>query len=174
MAILEIKVYGDPILREKSQPVEKITPEILNIIKDMTETMYAASGVGLAAPQVGVLKRIIIVDGGEEGVIALINPKIVDKEGESIAEEGCLSLPDIYANVKRSSKVTVEALDLDGEQIEITKEDLIARALQHEIDHLEGVLFIDRIGRTKRQLLLNQLTKQNMVIPQKAKKYSKT
>ncbi|HBY57048.1 MAG TPA: peptide deformylase [Candidatus Atribacteria bacterium] len=174
MAILEIKVYGDPVLREKSQPVEKITPEILNIIKDMTETMYAASGVGLAAPQVGVLKRIIIVDGGEEGVIALINPKIVDKEGESIAEEGCLSLPDIYANVKRSSKVTVEALDLDGEQIKITKEDLIARALQHEIDHLEGTLFIDRIGRTKRQLLLNQLAKKNMVISQKAKKYSKT
>ncbi|HDK26469.1 MAG TPA: peptide deformylase [Candidatus Atribacteria bacterium] len=160
MAILEIKVYGDPILREKSKPVEKIAPEILNLIKDMTETMYAASGVGLAAPQVGVSKRIIIVDGGEEGVIALINPKIVDEEGEVIAEEGCLSLPGIYANVKRSSKVTVEALDLDGEHIEITKEDLIARALQHEIDHLEGVLFIDRIGRTKRQLLLNKLIKQ--------------
>ena len=160
MAILEIKVYGDPILREKSKPVKKITPEILNLVQDMTETMYATSGIGLAAPQVGVSKRIIIADGGEEGVIALINPKIVDEEGEAISEEGCLSLPDIYANVKRFYKVRVEALDLDGEQIKITKEDLIARVLQHEIDHLEGVLFIDRIGRTKRQLLLNKLIKQ--------------
>ncbi|HEC91494.1 MAG TPA: peptide deformylase, partial [Candidatus Atribacteria bacterium] len=98
-------------------------------------------------------------DGGEEGVIALINPEIVDEEGEAIAEEGCLSLPDIYANVKRSSQVTVEALDLDGEEIKITKENLIARVLQHEIDHLEGVLFIDRIGRAKRQLLLDKLIK---------------
>jgi len=160
MAILEIKVYGDPILREKSKPVKKITPEILNLVQDMTETMYATSGIGLAAPQVGVSKRIIIADGGEEGVIALINPKIVDEEGEAISEEGCLSLPDIYANVKRFYKVRVEALDLDGEQIKITKEDLIARVLQHEIDHLEGVLFIDRIGRAKRQLLLDKLIKQ--------------
>lgn len=159
MAILEIKIYGAPILREKSKPVKKITPEILKLVQDMTETMYAASGIGLAAPQVGVSKRIIIADGGEEGVIALINPEIVDEEGEAIAEEGCLSLPDIYANVKRSSQVTVEALDLDGEEIKITKENLIARVLQHEIDHLEGVLFIDRIGRAKRQLLLDKLIK---------------
>jgi len=159
MAILEIKIYGAPILREKSKPVKKITPEILNLVQDMTETMYATSGIGLAAPQVGVSKRIIIADGGEEGVIALINPKIVDEEGEAIAEEGCLSLPDIYAKVKRSSQVTVEALDLDGEQIKITKKNLIARVLQHEIDHLEGVLFIDRIGRAKRQLLLDKLIK---------------
>lgn len=160
MAILEIKEYGEPVLREKSLPVKEITPEILNIIRDMAETMYTASGVGLAAPQVGILKRIIIIDVNEEGLIVLINPKIVRREGEVVEEEGCLSLPDIYSKVKRSSKVTVKALNENGEPIEITKEGLIARALEHEIDHLEGILFIDRIGRVERQILLNKLKKQ--------------
>jgi len=160
MAILEIKEYGEEVLREKSLPVKEITPEILNLIRDMAETMYVASGVGLSAPQVGVLKRIIVIDGQEEGLIALINPKIVRREGEVIAEEGCLSFPEIYCEVKRSSRVTAEALNQKGERIEITKEGLIARALQHEIDHLDGILFIDKVGRTKRQLLLTKLKNQ--------------
>lgn len=160
MAILEIKEYGEPILREKSLPVKKITPKISDFIRDMAETMYSASGVGLSAPQVGVLKRIIVIDGHEEGLIALINPKIARREGEVVEEEGCLSFPDMYSQVKRSSRVTVEALNQKGERVEITKEGLIARALQHEIDHLEGILFIDKIGRAKRQLLLNKLKKQ--------------
>lgn len=160
MAILKIKEYGEPVLREKSLPVKEITPEILDFIRDMAETMYTDSGVGLSAPQVGALKRIIVIDGHEEGLIALINPKIVRREGEVVEEEGCLSFPDMYSEVKRSSKVTVEAINQQGEQIEITKEDLIARALQHEIDHLDGILFIDRIGKTKRQILLNKLKKQ--------------
>jgi peptide deformylase len=159
MAILEIKEYGEPILREKALPVEEVTPEILNLIKDMAETMYTASGVGLAASQVGVPKRIILVDGEEDGLIVLINPMIIKSEGEVVAEEGCLSVPDIYSQVKRSSKVTVKALNQNGDPIEITKEDLIARALQHEIDHLDGILFIDRIGRMERQILLNKLKK---------------
>lgn len=159
MAILEIKEYGEPILREKALPVEEVTPEILNLIKDMAETMYTASGIGLAASQVGVPKRIILVDGEEDGLIVLINPMIIKSEGEVIAEEGCLSVPDIYSQVKRSSKVTVKALNENGDPIEITKEDLIARALQHEIDHLDGILFIDRIGRMERQILLNKLKK---------------
>ena len=159
MAILEIKEYGEPILREKALPVEEVTPEILNLIKDMAETMYTASGVGLAASQVGVPKRIILVDGEEDGLIVLINPMIIKSEGEVVAEEGCLSVPDIYSQVKRSSKVTVKALNENGDPIEITKEDLIARALQHEIDHLDGILFIDRIGRMERQILLNKLKK---------------
>ena len=159
MAILEIKEYGEPVLREKALPVEEITPEILNFIKDMAETMYADSGVGLAAPQVGVSKRIILVDGEEDGLIVLINPVIIKSEGEVVAEEGCLSVPDIYSQVKRSSKVTVKALNEKGESIEITNEGLIARALQHEIDHLDGILFIDRIGRMERQILLNKLKK---------------
>ena len=159
MAILEIKEYGDPVLREKALPVEEVTPEILNLIKDMAETMYTASGVGLAASQVGVPKRIILVDGEEDGLIVLINPMIVKSEGEVVAEEGCLSVPDIYSQVKRSSKVTIKALNESGEPIKITKEGLIARALQHEIDHLNGILFIDKIGRMERQILLNKLKK---------------
>ena len=159
MAILEIKKYGDPVLREKSQAVEQITPEILSLITDMIETMYFASGIGLAAPQVGVLKRIIVVEGEEEGAIALINPKIVKQEGKVIAEEGCLSFPDLYAEVQRFLRVTVKALDPQGKEVEITREDLVARALQHEIDHLEGILFVDKIGRAKRQMLLEKWSK---------------
>ncbi|MBA7498389.1 Peptide deformylase 1 [subsurface metagenome] len=159
MAILEIKEYGDPVLREKALPVKEITPEILNLIKDLAETMYTASGVGLAALQVGIPKRIILVDGEEDGLIVLINPMIIKSEGEVVAEEGCLSVPDIYSQVKRSSKVTIKALNENGDPIEITKEGLTARALQHEIDHLDGILFIDRIGRMERQILLNKLKK---------------
>ncbi len=159
MALLEIKEYGEPVLREKALPVKEITPEILNLIKDMAETMYTASGVGLAALQVGVPKRIILVDGEEDGLIVLINPMIIKSEGEVVEEEGCLSVPDIYSQVKRSSKVTIKALNENGDPIEITEEGLIARALQHEIDHLDGILFIDRIGRMERQILLNKLKK---------------
>ncbi len=159
MAILEIKEYGEPVLREKAIPIKEIIPEILNLIKDMAETMYADSGVGLAAPQVGVSKRIILVDGEEDGLIVLINPMIIQSEGEVVEEEGCLSVPGIYSKVKRLSKVTVKALNENGDSIEITKEGLIARALQHEIDHLDGILFIDRIGRMERQILLNKLKK---------------
>ena len=159
MAILEIKEYGEPVLREKALPVEEVTSEILNLIKDMGETMYADSGVGLAAPQVGISKRIILVDGEEDGLIVLINPMIIQSEGEAVEEEGCLSVPGIYSKVKRSSKVTVKALNENGDPIEITKEGLTARALQHEIDHLDGILFVDRIGRMERQVLLNKLKK---------------
>ena len=159
MAILEIKEYGEPVLREIAIPIKEITPEILNFIKDMAETMYADFGVGLAAPQVGVSKRIILVDGEEDGLIVLINPVIIRSEGEVVEEEGCLSVPGIYSKVKRSSKVTVKALNENGDPIEISKEGLTARALQHEIDHLDGILFVDRIGRMERQILLNKLKK---------------
>lgn len=157
--MLEIKEYGESVLREKSLPVKEITPEILNLIRDMAEIMYATSGVGLAAPQIGVSKRIMVIDGEEDGLIVLINPIIVKSEGEVIEEEGCLSIPEVYSKVKRSLKVTVKALNENGEPIELTKEGLIARALQHELDHLEGILFIDRIGKVKRQILLDKLKK---------------
>jgi peptide deformylase len=160
MAILKIKEYGESVLREKSLSVGKITPEILKLIEDMVETMYTESAVGLAAPQVGVSKRIIVIDGQEEGLIILINPKIIEREGEASEEEGCLSLPGIYSKVKRSKKVTVEGINQKGEEIKITKDGLIGRAFQHEIDHLEGILFIDRIGKLKRQILLNKLKKE--------------
>ena len=159
MATLEIKEYGDPVLREKSLPVKEITPDILNLIKDMAETMYTNSGVGLAAPQVGVSKRIIIIDEDEEELMVLVNPEIIKSEGEVVDEEGCLSIPGVYSDVKRSLKVTVRALNENGETIEITKEGLTGRALQHEIDHLNGILFIDKIGRMKRAVMLNKLKK---------------
>ena len=159
MATLEIKEYGDPVLREKSLPVKEITPDILNLIKDMAETMYTNSGVGLAAPQVGVSKRIIIIDEDEEELMVLVNPEIIKSEGEVVDEEGCLSIPGVYSDVKRSLKVTVRALNENGEPIEITKEGLTGRSLQHEIDHLNGILFIDKIGRMKRTILLNKLKK---------------
>ena len=159
MAILEIKEYGDPILREKALLVEEITPDILNLIKDMAETMYADSGVGLAAPQVGVSERIITIDEDEEKLLVLLNPEIIKSEGEAVEEEGCLSVPGVYSEVKRSLKVAVKALNENGDPIEITKEGLTARALQHEIDHLNGILFIDKIGRMERQILLNKLKK---------------
>ncbi|HZK11677.1 MAG TPA: peptide deformylase [Atribacterota bacterium] len=159
MAILEIKEYGDPILREKALLVEEITSDILNLIKDMAESMYASSGVGLAAPQVGVSKRIITIDEDEEKLLVLLNPEIIKSEGEAVNEEGCLSLPGVYSEVQRSLKVTVKALNENGDPIEITKEGLTARALQHEIDHLNGILFIDKIGRMERQILLNKLKK---------------
>ena len=159
MAILEIKEYGEPVLRGKALPVKEIDPEKLILIKDMAETMYADSGVGLAAPQVGVSKRIIVIDGEEDGLIVLINPLIIESEGELEEEEGCLSIPGIYSLVKRSSKVTVKALNEKGDPTEVTKEGLAARALQHEIDHLDGILFIDRIGRMERQIALNKFKK---------------
>jgi len=159
MAVLEIKVYGASVLREKSKPVEKITPEIVNLVKDMVETMYTASGVGLSAPQVGISKRIIIVDSGDKDVIVLINPQIIYQEGEEISEEGCLSLPELYAEVKRYAKVSVEGLGLNGEKLVLSAEGLVARAIQHEIDHLNGILFIDKVGRAKRKLLLEKIAK---------------
>lgn len=161
MAVLAVKTYGETVLREKSKPIEKITPEIVNLVKDMTETMYTASGVGLAAPQVGVAKRIIIIDDEEKGAIALINPEIIEKEGEMISEEGCLSLPELYAQVKRFARIKVEGWDLNGEKITIEAKDLLARVIQHEIDHLNGILFIDKIGKAKRKLLLEQYNKKD-------------
>lgn len=143
MAILNIRKAGDPVLKQKAAPVEKITRKIKELLDDMAETMYAADGVGLAAPQVGVSQRIIVLDVGE-GLIQLINPVITNSEGQESASEGCLSIPGVYGDVERSSRVTVEGYERTGKPIRIQAEGLLARALQHEIDHLEGVLFIDR------------------------------
>ena len=143
MAIRTIRTYGDDILRKKSKVVDDINPRILLLIKDMIETMYHSKGVGLAAPQVGILKRIAVIDVGD-GPITIINPQIVEMQGSLLASEGCLSIPGNQKNVCRPVKVTVKALNEKGEPIEIVGEDLLARALCHEIDHLDGVLFIDK------------------------------
>ncbi|HNR65071.1 MAG TPA: peptide deformylase [Atribacterota bacterium] len=157
MAVLKLHKYGSPILREKALPVKKVDEEVKELVENMIETMYVEGGVGLAAPQVGVSKRIIVIDTEEEGVIVLINPVIIKREGESKEEEGCLSVPGIYSPVRRSSIVTVEAMDLNEKKIQITQEGFLAIALQHEIDHLDGYLFIDRLSPAKRLMIKDEL-----------------
>jgi peptide deformylase len=142
MAILEIRQIGDAVLRKKAAPVKRISKNIRTLIKDMAETMYAADGAGLAAPQVGVPKRICVVDAGE-GLIVLINPVITRQEGEVLAVEGCLSIPGKAGLVKRSEKITVEALDENGRRLWVDADGLLGRACQHEMDHLDGVLYVD-------------------------------
>jgi peptide deformylase len=146
MAIRNIRKDGDEILRKKSRKVDVINEKIVELLNDMAETMYKADGVGLAAPQVGVLKRIAVVDAGE-GLIELVNPVIVDQSGEQTYIEGCLSIPGIYGEVKRPERVKVEALNGKGEKFVVEGEGLLAVALCHEIDHLDGVLFKDKAER---------------------------
>jgi len=144
MAIRLIRKDNDPILRKISKEVKNIDSKIHLLLDDMIDTMYEADGVGLAAPQVGILKRVIVIDIGD-GIIELINPVIIEESGEQIDNEGCLSLPEQTGLVKRPSFVKVTGLDRNGNTITITGEDLLARALCHEIDHLNGVLFIDKV-----------------------------
>ncbi len=144
MAIRIIRKDEDPILRKKAKQVEKIDDRVKILLEDMKDTMYDADGVGLAAPQVGVLKRIILVDVGE-GLLEMINPEIVETCGEEIDEEGCLSLPGVNGEVPRPEAVTVKGLNPQGQEIVVEAKNLFARALCHEIDHLNGVLFTDRI-----------------------------
>lgn len=145
MALRNLRFEGDEILRKKSRVVEKIDESIITLLDDMAETMVkCGNGVGLAAPQVGVLKRIVVIDVGE-GLIELINPEIVKTTGEHILVEGCLSVPDVFGEIKRPVSVTVKALDRNGKEIFVEGSDLLAQALCHEIDHLNGVLFIDNV-----------------------------
>ncbi|MGB4266154.1 MAG: peptide deformylase [Limnochordia bacterium] len=144
MAVLKVIKAGDPILRQPTQPVTRITKRVSRLIDDMIETMYAVDGVGLAAPQVGVSKKIAVIDVGE-GPIALINPKIIEGSGEDIDVEGCLSVPGKQAYVKRMATVKVQAFNEKGKPVQIEAEGLLARALQHEIDHLNGILFTDLV-----------------------------
>ena len=147
MAKLKIRKVGDDVLRKVCRPVEEITPRILTLLDDMTQTMRAADGVGLAAPQVGVLRRVVVIETEPGEVIELINPKIVVTAGEQEGVEGCLSIPGRSGIVKRPKYVTVRALNRKGEQIEISGSDLLARAFCHELDHLDGHLYTDRAER---------------------------
>ena len=162
MAALEIRMMGDPVLRQEASPVAEVDDDLRRLAQDMFDTMYEAEGVGLAAPQIGVLKRLIVVDPREQDVepVALVNPRIVETGTDTErAEEGCLSIPGLREVVERSATVTVEALDLDGETTRLEAEGLHARVLLHEIDHLDGVLFLDRVSPLKRKMLLKKWEK---------------
>jgi peptide deformylase len=165
MAVLPILKLPEPLLRQQAQEVTRVNGELQTLIDDMAETMYAAPGLGLAANQVGVLRRVIVFDvshrdGGPRDLQVVINPCITAEEGEVIREEGCLSVADFSAEVRRHARVTVTGLDREGKPLKVTGEGLLAVVLQHEVDHLNGILFIDRISRLKRGLYLRRLKKQ--------------
>jgi peptide deformylase len=158
VSVLEIHVLGSPVLREPTTPVAAVTDEIRRLVDDMFETMYAANGVGLAAPQVGRRERLAVIDVGT-GPIAIVNPEIVAASGKQRGEEGCLSIPEIYGEVERAAQVRVTALDVDGEPFELEGTELLARCLQHEIDHLHGKLFVDYLSMLKRRAAMSQWEK---------------
>lgn len=161
MSVLKILTYPDPVLKKKAKPVEIIDEKIKKLAEDMIETMYAAPGIGLAAPQIGESLRVITVDVTRKGedLIVLINPEIILGEGECTEEEGCLSVPDLKEIVQRKEKVLVKGLDIQGRKIQIPAEGLLAIAFQHEIDHLDGILIIDRVSRLKRDIFKKKLKK---------------
>lgn len=162
--ILKIKQFPDPILRKKAKAVKRITPEIQKLIDDMIETMHAAPGVGLAAPQVNKSIQVIVADVGE-GPVALVNPTIVEKHGNQIYREGCLCLPGVEAPVERSAQVVVKGLNQEGKAVEIKAEGLLSTVLQHEIDHLDGIIFIDRVKDPTliRHIPLSQEKKEELI-----------
>jgi peptide deformylase len=161
--IHEIVKYPDPVLAKRGEPITEFDDDLKTLVEEMFESMYAAHGIGLAAPQIGLSKRLTVIDVNFKkdpaDKLVLINPEIVEREGKQYEEEGCLSLPEIREKVNRAAKVKVRAQNLEGEWFEVEGEELLARALQHEIDHLDGVLFIDRLSRLKRDLLIRRIKK---------------
>ena len=158
MTIRLIHLLGSPPLRERAVEVGTVDDEVRQLVQDLFDTMYAAKGVGLAANQVGVTRRVAVVHTGEEGdePLVLIDPVIVEKTGEATDEEGCLSIPDIYADVTRPASVVVQTTTLDGKRVTLSATDLKARAIQHELDHLDGIVFFDRTSALKRRLLMRK------------------
>lgn len=153
--------FGDPILRKVAKPVDELTPRVIKLLDDMVETLYASDGrAGLAAPQVGILRRVIVMDCGE-GLIELINPEIMELSGEQDGAEACLSFPGYYGHVKRANHVTVTSLDREGKPFILKGEGYLARCIQHEIDHLNGVLFVDHV---KGRWLYHEKTKQKIAL----------
>ena len=164
MSLLDIHVLGDPILRETTTPVAAMTDELRRLVDDMFETMYAAKGIGLAAPQVGRRERIAVVDV-DDAPLVIVNPEIALSEGKIKGEEGCLSIPEIYGDVERAARVVVKALDRDGKPIEVEGTELLARCLQHEIDHLHGRLFLDYLSVLKRRSAMSKWEKERAKYP---------
>ncbi len=162
MARLDILHYPDPRLRRVAKPVNEVTDEIRTLIDDMFETMYAAPGIGLAATQVNVTRRVVVIDVSDDRSepIALVNPEILEKEGVEVMQEGCLSVPDVYENVQRAERVKVRYIDRDGNTVEREADGLLAVCIQHEIDHLDGKLFVDYLSDLKRTRIRKKLEKQ--------------
>src|ERR1700761_6087869 len=161
--IREIVKYPDPVLERPTEPVTEFNDDLRKFVDDMFESMYAAKGIGLAAPQIGLSKRLTVIDLSfkekPEDKIVLVNPEIIFREGKQYEEEGCLSLPEIREKVSRAAKVRVKAQNLKGEWFEMEGEELLSRAFQHEIDHLEGILFFRRVSALKRDLILRRIRK---------------
>lgn len=162
--IRPIVKFGETTLHSAAQRVETITPDIEQLVRDMVETMYAAPGIGLAAPQIGVPLRLFVVDTSvghdPQGLIALINPEFVERDGMQLEEEGCLSVPGFNATVARPQRAVVRGLDVSGQERIVSGEGLLARAFQHEMDHLDGRLFVERLRGIKRQLIVRRIRKQ--------------
>ena len=170
MSVLDIRVLGDPILREETTPVEHITSELRTLVTNMFETMYIAKGIGLAAPQVGRPERLTVIDV-DDNPLVVINPEIVSlSSAKAKAEEGCLSIPDVYGDVERPAAVRVRAIDIDGKPFELEATDLLARCFQHEIDHLHGKLFIDYLSFLKRRSALAKWESLRKEFPQNIRK----
>ncbi|HWP96210.1 MAG TPA: peptide deformylase [Syntrophomonadaceae bacterium] len=150
MAIYQVVTVPDEVLRGKSLPVAKINAGVIRVLDNMVDTLYAFDGVGLAAPQIGISRRIIVVDPGDN-LIQMINPEIIFREGEKMGSEGCLSVPKVSGLVPRSEKITVRGLNREGQEVVIEASDMLARVFQHEIDHLDGILFIDKATQVKRK-----------------------
>ena len=163
MAIRKIELYGSPVLKQKAEPIQEITPEVQELLDDMVETMRHAKGAGLAANQVGVALRAMVVDlgaqEGQENLVFLINPEWVEQSGEAVQEEGCLSIPLIFEKVRRPARVRIRALDRKGQPFELEGEQFLAKALCHEMDHLDGILFIERLSPLKRDFAKRKIKK---------------
>jgi peptide deformylase len=155
--------WPDPVLAKKGEPVTVFDAKLKKLVEEMFDSMYAAQGIGLAAPQISISQRLTVIDcsfkKNPEEKIVLINPEIIEREGKQVEEEGCLSLPEIPEKVSRAAKVKVRAQDVTGEWFEVEGTELLARAMQHEIDHLDGILFIDRLSRLKRDLVIRKIKK---------------
>jgi peptide deformylase len=164
VSVLDIRVLGDPILREETKPVEHIDDELRTLARNMFDTMYVAKGIGLAAPQIGRTERIAVVDVDERPMV-IINPEVIHSEGKAKGEEGCLSIPDVYGDVERPAIVRVRATGLDGQPFEVDADGLLARCLQHEIDHLHGKLFVDYLSVLKRRSALSKWGKEKDKYP---------
>lgn len=160
MAVRDLHLLGSPVLRQQSAEVPSVNADVRRFIDDLFETMDAAKGVGLAANQVGVATRVAVV-GVEDERLAMVNPVIVSAEGTDRAEEGCLSIPDAYGEVERAERIVLEAVDRDGKPFRLEASGLLARAIQHEVDHLDGILFVDHLGALKRQLLVSRWKKEH-------------